>query len=186
MPSLTASPHPSKRLFKSVLTPTDRMVVKRDGTMVSWDAGKVARAIALAFFDVAHDGALNPHRDEVGMRYGLDEATFGVAHQIAGRVEHMAELSYRSGRRPSIEEVQDLVEKAIAAEGEWEVARSYIIYRERQKRLRLKSHGENGMSDYIAMAKYARYRADLGRREIFPEAVERGDASGVFWGQDSS
>lgn len=173
MPSIFAPSHPSKRLFKSVIVPPDRMVVKRDGTMVSWDTGKVARAIALAFYDVAHDGETNPHRDEVGMRYGLDVATFGAAHQIAGRVEHMAELSYRSGRRPSIEEVQDLVEKAIAAEGEWDVARSYIIYRERQRRLRLKSHGENGMSDYIAMAKYARYRADLGRREIYPEAVER-------------
>jgi ribonucleoside-diphosphate reductase alpha chain len=162
-----------RRLFNTVITRSEHLVAKRDGTMVPWDTGKVARAIALAFYDVAHGGATNPHRDEVGARFGLDVGTFGRAHLIADRVEHMAELFYRAGRRPSIEQIQDLVEKAIAAEGEWEVARSYIVYRERQRQLRLKAHGENGLSDYIAMAKYARYRNDLGRREIFPEAVGR-------------
>jgi ribonucleoside-diphosphate reductase alpha chain len=172
---ITAIPfaRPQHRLFSTVITPTERLVAKRDGSTVAWDTGKVARAIALAFYDVAHGGAANPHRDEVGARFGLDVATFGRAHLIAGRVEHMAELFYRAGRRPSIEQIQDLVEKAIAAEGEWEVARSYIVYRERQRQHRLKAHGENGLSDYIAMAKYARYRDDLGRREIFSEAVGR-------------
>ncbi|MBP9914556.1 MAG: recombinase, partial [Opitutaceae bacterium] len=173
MTTATAFPRSQNRLFNAVITPPEHLVAKRDGITVAWDTGKVARAIALAFYDVAHDGAANPHRDEVGARYGLDVGTFGRAHLIAGRVEHMAELFYRAGRRPSIEQIQDLVEKAIAAEGEWDVARSYIVYRERQRQLRLKSHGENGLSDYIAMAKYARYRQDLGRREIFPEAVAR-------------
>lgn len=173
MISTPAVSRPQSRFFSTVVTPTEHLVSKRDGTLVGWDTGKVARAIALAFYDVVNAGAENPHRDEVGARYGLDVTTFGRAHTIAGRVEHMAELFYRAGRRPSIEQVQDLVEKAIAAEGEWDVARSYIVYRERQRQHRLKRHGENGMSDYIAMAKYARYRRDLGRREIFPEAVER-------------
>ncbi|MEO6993851.1 MAG: ATP cone domain-containing protein, partial [Lacunisphaera sp.] len=168
----TAPTRPANRLFAATV-PVDHLVVKRDGSAVTWDTGKVARAIALAFYDVAHDGAPNPHRDEVGARYGLDVSTFGRAHLIAGRVEHMVELFYRAGRRPSIEQVQDLAEKAIAAEGEWAVARSYIAYRERQRMHRLKKHGDNGLSDYIAMAKYARYRSDLGRRETFPEAVER-------------
>jgi ribonucleoside-triphosphate reductase len=169
----TVFARPPHRLFNAVTTVPEHLVAKRDGTTVAWDTGKVARAVALAFYDVAHGGAANPHRDAVGARYGLDVGTFGRAHLIAGRVEHMAELFYRAGRRPSIEQIQDLVEKAIAAEGEWAVARSYIVYRERQRQLRLKTQGENGLSDYIAMAKYARYRADLGRREIFPEAVER-------------
>ncbi|MEO6996343.1 MAG: recombinase, partial [Lacunisphaera sp.] len=42
-----------------------------------------------------------------------------------------------------------------------------------QRLHRLKQHGDNGLSDYIAMAKYARYKTDLGRRETFAEAVER-------------
>ena len=127
---------PQHRLFNTVITASEHLVAKRDGTTVAWDTGKVARAIALAFYDVAHGGAANVHRDEVGARFGLDVATFGREHLIAGRVEHMAELFYRAGRRPSIEQIQDLVEKAIAAEGEWEVARSYIVFRERQRQLR--------------------------------------------------
>jgi ribonucleoside-diphosphate reductase alpha chain len=173
---MLTAPSPSRlasRLPHAVAVPPEHWVTKRDGTTVAWDTGKVARAIALAFYDVAHGGAANPQRDDAGARFGLDVATFGRAHVIAGRVEHMAELFYRSGRQPSIEQIQDLVEKAIAAEGEWDVARSYIVYRERQRRHRLAAHGENGLSDYIAMAKYARYRNDLGRREIFPEAVDR-------------
>ncbi|MCC6415450.1 MAG: recombinase [Opitutaceae bacterium] len=173
MTTATAFPRSQNRIFNTINVPVERLVVKRDGSTVAWDTGKVARAIALAFYDVGHDGAANPRRDEVGARYGLDVATFGRAHLIAGRVEHMAELFYRAGKRPSIEQLQDLVEKAIAAEGEWDVARSYIVYRERQRQRRLKSHGDNGLSDYIAMAKYARYRRELGRREIYPEAVER-------------
>ena len=173
MTTATTFPSSKNRFLNSAFTPSERLVVKRDGSTVAWDTGKVARAIALAFYDVLHDGTPNPHRNEVGARYGLDVATFGRAHTIAGRVEHMAELDYRVGRRPSIEQIQDLVEKAIASEGEWDVARSYIVYRERQRQHRLKSHGENGLSDYIAMAKYARFRSDLGRREIFTEAVER-------------
>ena len=170
--STTSSCAPS-RLFNAAITPLEHLVVKRDGAAVAWDTGKVARAIALAFYDVRRNGAPNPHRNEVGARYGLDVTTFGQAHMIAGRVEHMAELYYRAGRCPSIEQIQDLAEKAIAAEGEWDVARSYIVYRERQRQHRLEKHGENGLSEYIAMAKYARYRPDLGRREIFPEAVDR-------------
>lgn len=38
---------------------------------------------------------------------------------------------------------------------------------------RLNRYEENGLGDYIAIAKYARYRADLGRRELFVEAAQR-------------
>ena len=48
-----------------------------------------------------------------------------------------------------------------------------MLYRARQSERRLAHYADNGMSDYIAMAKYARYRPELGRREIFAEGVER-------------
>ena len=85
----------------------------------------------------------------------------------------MLELYYRSGRHPTIEQIQDNVEKAIAAEGDWEVARAFIVYREHQAAHRLNHYDENGLRDYIACAKYARHRADLGRRETFTEAARR-------------
>ena len=151
----------------------DRCVIKRDGTLVTWDAAKITRAVALAFHEVQHGGAANPDRDNPAGRHGLDAATFAKVRHIVQRVAHMLELFYRAGRHPGIEQIQDHVEKAIAAEGEWAVARAYIVYRAAQAARRLNSYPENGLADYIATAKYARYRPDLGRRELFPEAVRR-------------
>lgn len=157
----------------TIIAPADRRVVKRDGSTVPWDAEKITRAIALAFYDVKHDGAANPYRDDPAAHFGLDLDTFHKARHISGRVARMLELYYRSGRHPTIEQIQDNVEKAIAAEGEWAVARSFIIYREHKAAHRLNHYPENGLSDYIACAKYARYRRDLGRRETFAEAARR-------------
>ena len=161
------------RQARPAITPADRRVIKRDGTTVAWDPAKVARAIALAFFEVKHGTADNPHRRNPDARYGLDADTFARCQAIAARVGRIVELIYRTGRHPTIEEVQDTVEKAIAAEGEWDVARSYIIYRAKKAAQRLTHWPENGLSDYIATSKYARYRPDLGRRESFPEAARR-------------
>lgn len=173
MSSATLLSRFTSRNHVSVIAPADRRVVKRDGSTVPWDTVKVTRAIALAFFEVRHGTSDNPRRAEPAARYGLDAETFARAQAIAARVARMVELVYRSGRHPGIEEVQDTVEKAIAAEGEWEVARAYIIYRAKQAAHRLNHYPENGLSDYIATSKYARYRRDLGRRESFPEAARR-------------
>lgn len=151
----------------------DRQIQKRDGRAVFWDAAKITRAIALAFYTVRHNGGANPLRDDPGKCYGLIPEDFLKAVTITHRVSQMLELSYLEGRFPMVEEIQDAVEKAIAAEGEWEVAKSYILYRRKKSEMRIYLHEANGLSHYIAVAKYARYRADLGRRETFPEATGR-------------
>jgi ribonucleoside-diphosphate reductase alpha chain len=161
------------RQARPAIAPAERRVIKRDGTTVPWDSAKVARAVALAFFEVQHGTVENPLRSDADARFGLDGETFARCQAIAARVGRIVELIYRTGRHPTIEEVQDTVEKAIAAEGEWEVARSYIIYRAKKAAERLTHFPENGLSDYIATSKYARFRRDLGRRESFPEAARR-------------
>jgi len=170
---LSAKNHHSRRSPHVAIAPADRCVIKRDGTTVSWDPAKIARAVALAFYEVIHGTADNPHRDDPLARYGLDAETYHKVAHITTRVAHMLELFYRMGRHPSIEQIQDNVEKAIAAEGEWAVARAYIVYRAAQAARRLNHYAENGLADYIALAKYARYRPDLGRRELFAEAARR-------------
>lgn len=161
------------RRFAPPSAPRERLVVKRDGRLVPWDVAKITRAIALAYLDVKSNGAPNPHRDDISKCYGAETSDFLKAMAITERAKQMVELIYRSNRFPSIEQIQDIVEKAIAAEGEWEVARSYIIYRQRQAERRLAKYEDNGLADYIAISKYARYRAELGRRETFAEAVSR-------------
>ncbi|WP_414663270.1 ATP cone domain-containing protein [Horticoccus sp. 23ND18S-11] len=160
-------------LLNRAIGPEERMVVKRDSTRVRFDLNKVIRAIALAYHEVRTDNAPNPYRDDALACFGLAGADFVEVKAIAGSVSQMLELHYRNGRHPSIEQVQDAVEKAIAAAGNWEVARTYMLYRARRSERRLVSYADNGMADYIAMAKYARYRPDLGRREVFAEGVDR-------------
>ena len=161
------------QLLSRAIPAAARLVAKRDGTRVRFDLGKVTRAIALAFHEVRTDNAPNPYRDDMLACYGLQSADFAEVTRIAAAVSQMLELHYRDGRHPTIEQVQDAVEKAIAGGGQWEVARAYMLYRARHAERRLTQYANNGLSDYIAMAKYARYRSELGRREIYTEGVER-------------
>ena len=151
----------------------DRLVIKRDGARVRYDQNKVIRAIALAFREIYAPDTANPYRDDMFACFGLDSDRFIEAARIAEAVSQMLELYYRQGTHPTIEQVQDAVEKSIAAAGHWEVARAYMLYRERHALARLAHYNQSGLADYIAMAKYARFRADLGRRETFAEGVER-------------
>jgi len=161
------------QLLDRAIAADARMVVKRDGSRARFDLNKVTRAIALAFHEVRTDNAPNPYRDDMLACFGLESDTFIAVTKIAAAVSQMLELHYRDGKHPTIEQVQDAVEKAIAASGHWEVARAYMLYRARHAERRLVHYADNGMADYIAMAKYARYRPELGRREIFSEGVER-------------
>jgi ribonucleoside-diphosphate reductase alpha chain len=161
------------QLLNRAIAPEARMVIKRDGGRARFDLNKVTRAIALAFHDVRTENAPNPYRDDLLACFGLESDPFLIVTDIAASVSQMLELYYRDGRHPTIEQVQDAVEKAIAAAGHWDVARAYVLYRARHAERRLAHYPDNGLADYIAMAKYARYRPDLGRREIFTEGVER-------------
>jgi len=93
--------------------------------------------------------------------------------RIAGMVTNTVELRATRGVRPSVEEIQDIVEMMIAGAGFFDVAKGYVLYRARKSEARIAKHGVSGISDYIAMSKYARYREDLGRRELWPEAAKR-------------
>lgn len=162
---------PNKR--KITIPSNQREVIKRDGTPVSWNPSKITRAISLAFYSVRNKDALNPCRDDAAKLYGLATDDFLKAMEITHRVDKMLELYYIKAQTPTIEEIQDTVEKAIAAEGEWDVARAYISYRQHKAELRIQRYSENGLEAYIAVSKYARFRPDLKRRETFSEAVER-------------
>jgi len=91
---------------------TCSMVLKRDGRPAAFDAGKIRSAIARA-------GAATGE-------FGEDAA----ARLTAQVVERLAR------RTPSIEDIQDLVERGLIGAGYVATARAYIVYRESHKRLR--------------------------------------------------
>ncbi len=87
-------------------------VRKRDGSIVAFDAGKVEQAIWKAAVSVG----------------GQDRAK---AAQIAGAVVDEMGKRY-GGKVPSVEDVQDIVEKVLIEEGHAATAKAYILYRHRK------------------------------------------------------
>ena len=93
-------------------------VVKRDGRIVEFDSSKIEKAILAAFQDV--DGSIS--------NYARDKAA-NIASYIEGYYLDVDET-------PSIEEIQDLVEKGLMSTKRKDVAKSYILYREERNKIR--------------------------------------------------
>ena len=85
-------------------------IIKRNGAEATFDVEKILNAVTKANLAVEENVRMTPLQ--------IQRITQSV--QIA--CEEM-------GRSPSVEEIQDLVEKAIMAHGAYEVAKAYITYR---------------------------------------------------------
>ena len=85
-------------------------VIKRNSSEVNFDLSKIVTAITKANNAVSEEARMTPM-------------------QIR-RIAEAVELNcIRMNRAPSVEEIQDLVEKQIMAHGAYEVAKTYITYR---------------------------------------------------------
>lgn len=124
------------------------LIKKRDGSYREFDQSKIARAMLAAFH--AHQPDNIPD---------ISSMMFRVVNNCKDRM--------------SVEEVQDLVENALMDAGHHDVARAYIKYRQHRTESRGLRPDASALSDYITVAKYARYEPELGRRETFPEIVGR-------------
>lgn len=162
--------------FESVggtTTPREITVIKRDGRRAAWEPERIVRAIALAFYAQRHKGSANPHAADAAARYGLSVQDHAEVLRIAAMVINTVDLRVAKGETPTVEQIQDIVELMIAGAGHFDVAKGYVLYRAKKSEARIARHGDVGISDYIAMSKYARWREDLGRRELWPEAARR-------------
>jgi hypothetical protein len=90
---------------------------KRDGRLVPFEEDKIATAIKKAVRAV--DGT------------DMDKAV-----QIAREVVGILEVIYKHGRVPTVENVQDLVEKILIEKGHAKTAKAYILYRKQRETLR--------------------------------------------------
>ena len=90
---------------------------KRDGRIVPFHLDKITDAI----FNSAK---------AVG---GSDRDT---AQTVAARFSDILNIIYKDGRIPTVENVQDLVEKMLIERGHAKVAKAYIIYSEQHRRIR--------------------------------------------------
>ena len=94
-----------------------RLIRKRDGRVVSFTTEKITDAIFKA-------------AQAVG---GSDKAT---AETIAQSVVDIIDIVYKDDRIPTVENVQDLVEKMLIEKGHARVAKAYILYREQHRKIR--------------------------------------------------
>ena len=92
-------------------------IIKRNGSEVVFDIEKIINAVTKA-------------------NNAVEEAVRMTPLQIQRIAQSVAISCEEMGRSPSVEEIQDLVEKAIMAHGAFEVAKVYITYRYTRSLLR--------------------------------------------------
>ncbi len=111
-----------------ILTPvgeySNYQVIRRSGDVVSFDLSKITVAITKAYIAVHGQETLssNSARDQI--------------HQLTNLVIKALQNRRPVGGSIHIEEIQDQVELALMRNGQYEVARSYVLYREDRNRER--------------------------------------------------
>ena len=104
--------------------PGQLRVIKRNGTVVPFEASKIAVAITKAFLAVE----------------GGTAAASSRIHETVAKLTDMVMATFQrrmpSGGTIHIEDVQDQVELSLMRSGEHKIARDYVIYREEQSRKR--------------------------------------------------
>jgi ribonucleoside-triphosphate reductase len=103
-------------LFNHAASKAFRSIRKRDGRIMAFDSGKIAAAIFRAAKAVGgEDRQLAEELAEVVMQYLLKRLGAAI---------------------PSVEDVQDAVEKILIETGHAKTAKAYILYRDRRTKLR--------------------------------------------------
>jgi len=96
---------------------TVKKIKKRDGRIVQFDAKKIEEAIWKAAKAV-----------------GIKEKA--LATDIAEQVVRQLEKQLRPDEIPSVEQVQDIVEKTLIDNGQASLAKAYILYRQKRTKIR--------------------------------------------------
>lgn len=123
-------------------------VIKRDGRTVPFDSNKISNAISKAYQSVCDNE--RPYDKELE-RYILSTVLEArVLRAIAEEVEHNREVNEEDKDRISVEQIQDIVENELMNAGFNEIAKSYILYREKRSKARaMKSNNIEMMKSLI-------------------------------------
>ncbi len=167
----------SEKILKSELVKI-KSIRKRSGEVVPFDLEVVVRAISKAF-EVSGEGAEAESRK-------VANSVFRTLLNVQAEL-----VSKNKGAKflPTVELIQDFVEKELMTNGFTDTAKKYILYRSRRSELR-KAFGlvpavikkaveesskyfSSPYSEYIFYQFYSRWVPELGRRETWIEAIDR-------------
>ncbi|MDE1965822.1 MAG: ribonucleoside-triphosphate reductase [Patescibacteria group bacterium] len=146
---------------------------KRDGRIVEFDFAKIVSAVHKAML-AAEEG-------------DLEDATL-VAHQVAGELARFSK-KYKNFL-PTVEGIQDSVEKHLMLNDFVKTAKGYILYRDKRAQLRAtqveipeqvrklaeeskKYFKDNPLGEFVYLRTYAKWIPEEGRRETWIETVDR-------------
>lgn len=147
-------------------------VQKRDGQIVFFDIEKVSNAINKAMLAGSE---------------GSPEEALSVAKKVVAEIEGM--VKENKDFIPTVEKIQDIVEKQLMLSDYVQTSKNYILYRE--ERARLRAHGfsvpehvkkltdeskkyfRNPLSEFVYYRSYAKWIEGEGRRETWIETVDR-------------
>lgn len=145
--------------------PGQLRIIKRNGTVVPFDASKIAIAMTKAFLAVEGGTAAASTR--------IHETVDNLTKQITATFKRRMP----SGGTIHIEEIQDQVELILMRSGEQKVARDYVLYREQHSRMRAEKRAASQTPDAeypsinVTLANGTRAPLDIGRmRTIVAEA----------------
>ena len=127
----------TKQQAKPAIAPGQMRVIKRNGSVVSYDAEKIAIAITKAFLAVEGGAAAASTR------------IHNEVNELANAVTRTFNRRMPSGGTLHIEEIQDQVELELMRSGEQKVARAYVLYREERKQLRQQQEPQKGTKEEI-------------------------------------
>ena len=122
---------------KPAIAPGQMRVIKRNGSVVSYDPEKIAIAITKAFLAVEGGAAAASTR------------IHNEVNELANAVTNTFNRRMPSGGTLHIEEIQDQVELELMRSGEQKVARAYVLYREERKKLRQQEAPQQGQNEGI-------------------------------------
>ena len=122
-PTATASIN-SDTIDMTATAPGQIRVIKRNGTVVTYDVSKISVAITKAFLAVEGGTAAASNR--------IHETVAQLTEQITA----IFKRRMPSGGTIHIEDIQDQVELALMRSGDQKVARDYVLYRDQRSQLR--------------------------------------------------
>lgn len=124
-----------------------RLVRKRSGVVVDFDRSRIESAIAKAY---------------QASKVLIDIVSLS---DLVDRIVAAVDTTYPEGHVPEVEEIQNIVEKEIATKGDFEVAKSYILYREERnkerrrdifkKRIYLKPYEYPELYEYVSAIRHS-------------------------------
>lgn len=113
---------------------TLKQILKRDGEVAKFDSSKIEKAIWKA-------------AESVG---GTDKE---MASKITNKVITVLEVLFKDDRIPTVEQINDLVEKILIEEGHAKTAKAFILYREQHAKMRAQKNVlvdvEQTMTEYL-------------------------------------